>query len=246
MRREFDMTKAIGNGAVDEDGPGGLASIIAEFELITRRDYGQFCAVSRAVEAVGERWGLLIIRDLLVSPKTRAQLREGLPRIPADVLGARLREFERDGIARSVREPDGEIRYELTPYGQELEEITLALGRWGGRLLNLPRPGEIITVNAVITAMRASFDIAAARGVRVSYQISLGDFVLNLLVEDGTLAVGVGPMPDADLLLSTGAELKALMFGELDPREGIATGALKVAGDPDLLVLFTKLFHIDT
>jgi DNA-binding HxlR family transcriptional regulator len=240
------MTKAIGNGAVDEDGPGGLASIIAEFELITRRDYGQFCAVSRAVEAIGERWGLLIIRDLLVSPKTRAQLREGLLRIPADVLGARLREFERDGIARSVQLPSGEIRYELTEYGQELEEITLALGRWGARLLNLPRPGEIITMDALITAMRASFDIAAAAGVRASYQVSVGDLVLHMVVDDGTLAVGVGPMPDADLLLRTGTELKALMFGELDPREGIETGALKITGDPDLLVQFTRMFHIDT
>ena len=239
------MTKAIWNEALDDDGPGGLASIITEFELITRRDYGQFCALSRAVEAIGERWGLLIIRDLLVSPKTRAQLRDGLPRIPADVLGARLREFERDGIARSRELPGGEIRYELTEYGQELEQITLALGRWGARLLNLPRPGEIITVDALITAMRAAFDIAAAAGVRASYEISLGDIVLHAIVDDGTLAVGSGPMPDADLLLSTGGELKALMFGELDPREGIATGALRITGDPELLVRFTELFHID-
>jgi DNA-binding HxlR family transcriptional regulator len=240
------MTKAIGNESVDEDGPGGLASIIAEFELITRRDYGQFCAVSRAVEAVGERWGLLIIRDLLVEPKTRTQLRDGLPRIPADVLGARLREFERDGIARSRQLPGGEISYELTEYGQELEQITLALGRWGARLLNLPRPGEIITPNAVVTAMRAAFDIGAAQGVQVTYQVTLGDFVVHMVVDDGTLAVGIGPLPKADLLLRTGAELKALMFGELDPLEGIATGALDVTGDPELLVLFTKLFHIDS
>lgn len=238
------MTKAIGNEAIDEDGPGGLASIIAEFELITRRDYGQFCAISRAVEAIGERWGLLIIRDLLVSPKTRQQLREGLPKMPSDVLGARLREFERDGVARTRRLPSGEIRYELTEFGQELEEITIALGRWGARLMDMPRPGEIVTVDAMLFAMRSCFDKAAAEGVHASYEINLEDLQFHLIVEDGKLVADRGPKPDADLVLRTGPDMKALLFGELDPREGIATGVLDVTGDPDLLVVFTKLFHM--
>jgi DNA-binding HxlR family transcriptional regulator len=238
------MTKAIGNDRVDEDGPGGLGSIIAEFELITRRDYGQFCAIARAVEAIGERWGLLIIRDLLVSPKSREQLRRGLPRIPADVLGARLREFERDGIARQRTLPTGEIRYELTDFGQQLEEIALALGRWGAQLMDLPRPGEIVTVDAMIFAMRSCFDAEAGRGVHASYEINLDDLVFNMVVDDGTVVVEPGPLPTADLVLRTGPDMKSLLFGELDPREGIATGALRVTGDPDLLVLFTKLFHM--
>jgi DNA-binding HxlR family transcriptional regulator len=238
------MTKAIGNEAIDEDGPGGLASIIAEFELITRRDYGQFCAISRAVEAIGERWGLLIIRDLLVSPKTREQLRKGLPKMPADVLGARLREFERDGVARSRRSADGEIRYELTEFGQELEEITIALGRWGAQLMDMPRPGEIVTVDAMLFAMRSCFDAAAAEGVHASYEINLEDLQFYLIVDDGKLVADRGPKPDADLVLRTGPDMKALLFGQLDPREGIATGVLNVTGDPGLLVLFTKLFHM--
>ncbi len=238
------MTKAIGDEAIDEDGPDGLASIIAEFDLITRRDYGQFCAISRAVEAIGERWGLLIIRDLLVSPKTREQLRTGLPRIPVDVLGARLREFERDGIAHPLRLASGELRYELTEFGQELEEITLALGRWGARLMDMPRPGEIVTVDAMIFAIRSCFDATAAKGVHASYEINMEDLQFHLIVDDGTLVVDRGPKPDADLVLRTGTDMKALLFGELDPRDGIATGALHVTGDPDLLVLFTKLFHM--
>ena len=222
-----------------------LAAVIAEFESISRRDYGQFCGVARAQEVIGERWSLLIIRDLLVGARGRAELRAGLPRIPNDTLTARLREFERDGIVRARRGAQGTIVYELTELGRELEESTDALGRWGARLLTVPRPGEIVTVNALITAMRATFDPAAARGVRAGYEIGNGDLVFHLRVADGVLDAAQGPLPDADLVLLPGNSLKALLSGELSPADAIATGAVRVHGDPALLALFVRLFHLD-
>ncbi len=97
------------------------------------RAYGQYCGLARAVELVGERWALLIVRDLLVGPKRFTDLRRGLPRIPTNILSARLKELERSGIVqrRVLPRPAAGVVYELTAYGGELEEVVLRLGRWG-------------------------------------------------------------------------------------------------------------------
>ena len=103
------------------------------------RAYGQFCGFSRALEVVGERWALLIIRDLLVQPKRFTDLRRGLPGIPTNILTARLKELEAAGIVerRLLPRPDGSVVYELTAYGAELEEVVDALGRVEERYIGL-------------------------------------------------------------------------------------------------------------
>lgn len=220
-----------------------LDSIIAEFRSITERGYGQFCGLARAVEVVGERWGPLILRDLLVGPRTRASLQHGLPRIPAGVLGTRLREFVRDGLVSEQDGPDGATEYHLTEYGRELDEVMLALGRWGARLLGAPRPGEIVTGAGVVTAMRATFDPVAARGVTASFEIRIADMFCQLRIDNGVLRATDEPMPEADLLLQPGTALKPLLSGALDPAEAIASGQVSISGDPALLTTFTTLFH---
>ena len=127
-------------GSVDDvvfgvDGSGQMETIIAELEAMTKRTYGQFCGLSRALEVVGERWALFIVRDLMASPKSFSELRHGLPRISTDVLVARLREMEHAGVIQRLVPPGPQdpVRYELTEYGNELDEITLRLGRWGAR-----------------------------------------------------------------------------------------------------------------
>ena len=101
------------------------------------RDYGQYCGVTRALELVGERWALLIVRDLLVGPRRYGELAGGLPRIPTNVLATRLKELQEAGVLRRV--PHSRvIVYELTPYGRELEPVVLALGTWGFKALADP------------------------------------------------------------------------------------------------------------
>lgn len=223
-----------------------METIISELEAMTRRTYGQFCGVSRALEVVGERWSLLIIRDLLVSPKHVVDLQVGLPRIPADILAARLREFERAGLVRRTvgPAPDEAVRYELTEYGLELDDIVLAIGRWGARMLGEPRTGEIVTTDSLLMAMRATFQREAARGVTVSYQLKIADVVLHIRVDDGRLDVGAGPLPGADLSFEPGMTLKGLMSGRTTAAEAIKSGEILMHGDPALLDLFTRLFHI--
>src|SRR5919198_4121426 len=144
---------------------------------MSARRFGQYCGLARALELVGERWALLVVRDLLLGPKRYTDLSRGLPRIPTNVLAARLRELEEAGVVqrRLLPRPAGSVVYELTAYGQELEDIVLRLGRWGARSLGEPRPEDVLTADSLVLALRATFRPEAARGLRASYELRAGD-----------------------------------------------------------------------
>jgi DNA-binding HxlR family transcriptional regulator len=224
--------------------PLQMEAIVSELTAMTRRTYGQYCGLSRAMEMVGERWGMLIVRDLMVSPKTVAELHQGLPLIPTELLAARLKEMAHSGVVRPQDAEGDEARYELTEYGQALEEIVLAFGRWGAATLNEPRPEDVVTPDSLIMALRATFQSDAARGLRVSYELHIGEIVLNARIDDGKLVVDKGPMPDADAVLEPGPLLKGLMTGEISPAEALASGTTKLTGDPELLSVFAMLFRL--
>src|SRR5258708_40074897 len=115
------------------------------------RDYGQYCVVTRALEIVGERWALLIVRDLPAGPRRYGELAAGLPRIPSNILAARLKELQAAGVIR--RAPHSRvIVYELTPYGHELQPVVLALGAWGFKAMGAPRPGQVIAPDSLTIA----------------------------------------------------------------------------------------------
>ncbi|MDP9847471.1 winged helix-turn-helix transcriptional regulator [Streptosporangium lutulentum] len=210
------------------------------------RTYGQFCGLSRALEIVGERWALLIVRDLLVGPRRFTDLRRGLPKIPTNILSSRLKELEHTGIVRRrvLPRPAASVVYELTEYGRELDDIVLRLGRWGARALGEPGPEDIVTPDSLIMALRSTFGAEAARGTRVGYELHVGEVVVHARVDDGVLDIGEGPLAGADLVLETGAEIRCLMTGELDPGEAVESGTVRVTGDPALLNRFTEIFRI--
>src|SRR6187455_1291233 len=116
------------------------------------RDYGQYSGVTRALELVGERWALLIIRDLLVGPRRYGELASGLPRIPTNILAARLKELQAAGVIR--RAPHSRVVvYELTEYGRELEPVVLTLGVWGFKAMGDPRDEQIITADSMTMSL---------------------------------------------------------------------------------------------
>jgi len=213
---------------------------------MAKRAYGQFCGLVRALEIVGERWALVIVRDLLVSPKRFSDLRRGLPRIPTNILSARLKELEQAGIVhrRVLPRPSGSVVYELTEYGNELEDIVLRLGRWGARLLTKPGPEEIVTADSMIMAMRSIFRPKAARGLNVTYELRLGEIIIHMIVNNGRLKVAEGALPDADLVIKTGPAIKALIAGEVSPADAIANGTVRLSGDSQLLSRFADTFRI--
>jgi len=215
-------------------------------QIMSARRYGQFCGVTRALEIVGERWALLIIRDLLVSPKRFTDLRHGLPRIPTNILSTRLKELEEAGVVRRrvLPRPSGAVVYELTEYGEELDEIVMALGRWGAQRLGEPGPEDIVTEDSMIMAMRSTFHPEAAVGRSVRYQLSLGEVVVHVDIDNGNLRVGGGAAPDRDVVIESGPAFKALLSGEVTPDEALADGSVKVTGDPGLLKQFAETFRI--
>jgi DNA-binding HxlR family transcriptional regulator/putative sterol carrier protein len=213
---------------------------------LSARTYGQFCGVARALELVGERWALLIVRDLLVGPRRFTDLRQGLPRIPTNVLADRLKELEQSGIVRRrvLPRPAASVVYELTEYGSRLEDVVLPLGLWGAQSLGEPRAEEIITADSMVMALRTTFRPEYARGLHQSYELRLGDIVLNAHIDDGALIVAEGVLPDADLVIEAGPGLKALMAGEMTADEAIESGGVRLTGDRHLLAQFAELFQI--
>jgi DNA-binding HxlR family transcriptional regulator len=213
---------------------------------VARRGYGQFCGLVHALELVGERWALLIVRDLLVGPKRFTDLRRGLPRIPTNVLSERLKELEEGLVVRRriLPRPAGSIVYELTDYGADLEDVVLALGLWGARSLGDPRPTDIVTADSLIVAMRATFRPSAARHQRLSFELRLGDIVIHVRIDRGRLSVTHGPLPDADLVIETGPVIRALMAREVPVEAALDAGLVRVIGDAKLLERFVDIFHI--
>ncbi|HEY4224572.1 MAG TPA: helix-turn-helix domain-containing protein [Pseudolysinimonas sp.] len=213
------------------------------------RDYGEYGGVTRALELVGERWALLIIRDLLVGPRRYGELAAGLPRIPSNILAARLKELQAAGILR--RAPRSRvIVYELTPYGRELEPVVLALGAWGFKAMGDPRDEQIITPDSMTMDLRTAFRSEVALSLpATAYAARLGSAELLIRVDGSALEVrrGDGAIRDApiDLAFAAGHGIHRLMSGELDADRAIATGVVEVLrGRGDLLGRFARTFHL--
>ena len=215
---------------------------------MTARTYGQFCGLARALEIIGERWSLLVIRDLVLGPKRFDELQQGLPKIPMSILSTRLNELERHGVVqrRVLSQLDAGVVYELTEYGNDLDQIVLQLGLWGARSLGDPTADDLFTLDSAVLSLYTTFQPDAARGVHCAFEMHYGgEMVIHAVVEDGALTAGEGPHPDPDLVIEPrGPVMLKLLNGEMDAASALTSGAVAVKGDPDKLELFTRMFHI--
>jgi DNA-binding HxlR family transcriptional regulator/putative sterol carrier protein len=211
------------------------------------REYGQFCGLAQALDVVGGRWSLLIVRDLLNGPKRFKDLEDGLPGIPTNVLSARLKELETSGVVRRhlLPRPAKGVGYELTDYGRELEAPLVALGLWGARSLGRPSEGDPISVDGLALALRGAFRPGEAAGLRRTYELQLDGRSLLISVEGGTVSI-VSAAGPSDVRLATSAEvLVALLFGQLRVDDALTGGQLSVAGGKTEARRFFKLFRLD-
>jgi len=241
MDQNGDVTISGDRFVLTTDGsePGRLDTVVSELQSVTRTSYGQYCGLSRAIEMVGERWGLLIIRDLLLGPRSEAELRGGLPLIAARQLAMRLKEMAHCGVIRK-----SEARYELTEYGRALEDVVLALSRWGAAALAAPRPEDVITEDSVMTMLLSTFQSAPALDVQMCFEVHVAGVVVHAEVEHGRLNVHRGPTSDADAVIDASPMLKSLLTGEVSAADALAGGQVAVSGAPELLDWFVKLFHL--
>jgi DNA-binding HxlR family transcriptional regulator len=213
---------------------------------MTTRTYGQYCGVARALELVGERWALLIVRDLILGPRRFTDLQRGLGKVPSNVLSSRLKELEESGVVerRALPRPSGAIVYELTEYGRELEPIVIALLQWGARSLGDPRPDDSFSVNSFLLGLRISFRPEAARDLDATYEIRMEGEPFNVRIADGELELGEGPAEDPDLTIDTDLGLGALLRGEISGAEARRRGVVRTRGKVGLLQPFAAAFRM--
>jgi DNA-binding HxlR family transcriptional regulator len=211
---------------------------------VAARDYGQYSGISRAMELVGERWALLIVRDLLVGPRRYSELAAGLHRIPSNILATRLKELQAAGVLQ--RAPRSRvIVYELTPYGRELEPVVLALGAWGFKTMGDARAEQLITPDSMTMDLRSAFrpEVAAALP-STAYAARFGDAGLLIRVDGTALDVSRGEGP-VDLAFASGPGIRGLIAGDLSPDRAISTGVVEVLhGSDGLLARFARTFHL--
>ena len=205
--------------------------------MTTKRSYDQHCGIARALDLVGERWALLVIRELTLGPKRFTDLREGLPGIATNVLSQRLQELQADGVVtrRRLPPPAASDVYELTEYGRELVPVMLALGRWGARTLGQPSPQRTFRAEWMALALKAYYEPQAAKRLRATISVDLGDAQLTLGLDRGQLEITSGASSPADLTIT--ADPEAFV--------GFLSGApadVQSQGDQELLELLPAIF----
>jgi DNA-binding HxlR family transcriptional regulator len=198
------------------------------------RKFDQYCPVAHALSLVGERWSLLIVRELLHGPKRYTDLANGLPGIGTNILAARLRDLEGCGVVtrRTLPPPAASTVYELTEYGAELREALYALARWGARTLGPPTSDDDLYPDWGLNALPALFDAEQARGLTEAYTLVIDGDAFTARIDNGALTAGLGAVDDAAVVVETDMEtFFALATGELAPRDAVAAGRAHVTGD---------------
>jgi DNA-binding HxlR family transcriptional regulator len=197
-----------------------------------RRSYGDPCGVARALDAIGERWALLVVRELLLGPKRFSALHRGLGGVSQNVLAQRLRELEAAGVVRRRRlgPPAGSWAYELTERGAELEPVLVALGRWGR---NEPMKADAeLSVDALVLALKTTFDPAAARDLEASLDLQVDDDRLEVAVAGGRLSITRASAKDPDAMLRTDVPtVRELAFRKRRLDDAAAAGDVAIDGD---------------
>lgn len=209
-----------------------------------KRAYGDPCGIARALDVVGERWALLVVRELVLGPKRFTDLRAHLPGIATDVLSQRLRQLEQAGVLRptSLPPPASGQAYELTPRGHELEPVLHALGRWGSQE-DLRAARHDMTVDAFAVALSTVFEPANADGLDIALVLVLDGDPLVAAVHDGTLDIrrGKPEHPQARVEASVAA-LREVLWRGRPLADAEADGSVTVRGLRAVVRRFLKLF----
>ena len=214
--------------------------------MAVMRTYCDGCAAAHALDLVGERWALLVVRELLLGPKRFTDLRTGLPNASPNVLSQRLRELEGAGIVRRRRLPPPAASrvYELSEWGMELEPVITSLGRWGARSPSRSRDAEL-GVDSLILSFRTMFDAGAPDRLRASYELRLGEDVFRAVVDDCSFEVVRGSVEQPDAIIETDpATLAALVYEGRRLDEALRSGDIKIEGSEAKVERFLTLFPL--
>ena len=205
-----------------------------------KRRYDDACGTAHALELIGERWALLVLRELMLGPRRFSELRADLPGISANVLSQRLTELERRGLVRRSRlAPPASVQvYEATPWGLEAEPIVQALGRWAARS---PRHDPTLPISGVSTLLSfrtmLSAERAGALDARIGFRFGDDQYLAHLA--DGRIGVARAPVDGADAIVTAEpSTLAAVVYG------GQPIDLLEIEGNRDLVARFVTLFPL--
>jgi DNA-binding HxlR family transcriptional regulator len=208
---------------------------------VSSRRYHQYCGVARALDVVGERWSLLIVRDLLGGPQRYSDLLQRLGSIPTDMLASRLKHLEAEGIVqRSTLPPPAASKvYELTERGRDLEPVIFELSRWGGELLGEPAPDDAFHLSWLGLSLKSRFRPERAENEHLTVNIQVDDETLGVEIADRRLVTHPGPLASPDLVISgDAAALAATTRGES------TAGRLDVTGGRAAIDRFAAIFGL--
>lgn len=215
---------------------------------MTTRSYNQYCGLAYALDIIGERWTLLIIRELIAGPRRFTDLMRGLPEISSNLLTERLKSLEQNGVIRRrvLPPPAASTVYELTPLGRSLENALLELGRWGSQFMPpMTEDTCLLHLGSYALTPMTFFRAEEAKGINETYAMHIDDEVLRFRICDGEIEVQQGDTHGADVVLhTTMRDYIELLAGITSLDEALAEGIIFVEGDLDALRRFLHLCRL--
>jgi DNA-binding HxlR family transcriptional regulator len=209
------------------------------------RSYNQYCGLAYALDVVGERWTLLIVRELFAGPRRFKDLIQGLPDISSNLLTERLKGLEEQGIIRRrvLAPPAGSTVYELTPLGQGLERALLELGKWGSQFVPLSVEGvNVLHLGSYALTLKTFFRPEQARGINETYEWHVGNEVLQVRIAKGEIHVKQGEAPSPDAVFHCDVQTYlGLLTGHIKPSDAVSEGLLRIDGDRAALNRLLKM-----
>ncbi len=210
------------------------------------KSYNQYCPIAHALDIIGDRWTLLIIRDLFLGPKRFTDLANGLPGIGSNILAIRLKGLEQNGLVRRrlLPPPAASAVYELTPEGQTLQVLLTGLARWGGRRLGVRQPGQMMNQESVKLGLYGLLYPLAEKQVTLLCEVHISDTgatnCLIVKIEKGAIQISdcldERDMQVADIVMHLEVEiLFALVGGRGDLAQAEARGAMRFEGKPEAI-----------
>ena len=210
--------------------------------MATRRSYRQLCGLASALDVVGERWTMLIIRDLSLGPRRYGELLEGLPGIGEGLLAQRLRHLEAEELVQRTFSTDvGAVVYELTEGGRELWAAMVPLAAWG-----LERVGAVddddVRADWLAVALQARYDQTASVGIHETYEMLVDDEPYTITADDGTIRVERGEAADPAVRITLDLDtIQQIGMGTMSVSEAREAGRTKLEGDPAALARYRAM-----
>ena len=214
---------------------------------MSKRSYNQYCAIAHALDIVGERWTLLIVREMIMGPRRFTDLMLGLPGIGTNLLASRLKQLEAAGIVfrQTLPPPAASSVYALSDLGYGLEPVIVNLHRWGSRTQPPPGPETQFRTAWSALAMKLSPDPEAAMDLNETYEFRVDDEVFHAEVRDGAVKSERAPARNPDVVISTdGATFASILMGRATMRDAVDSGAARVDGDWEALRRCASVFGL--